>query len=486
MPVWKHAGMTSTTRFVAFVKRDCATCELIVPVLGQLREQITLDIITQDDPTFPAGIGAVEFDDDLSRSWSHDIETVPTIIRLDDGVESKRLVGWDRGAWEAISGRADLGPGLTDYSPGCGSMSVEPDVATRLAAVFGGDGLLSRRIDFAELEDEVEAMYERGWSDGLPLVPPTPERVSRMLEGTTRDPGAIVAAVPPNLAEVTVEKVAVNAVMAGCRPEYLPVVLAAVEAACTDEFNMHGVLATTMGVGPIIVVNGPIRREIGMNAGINVLAPGNRANATIGRALQLVVRNVGGGRPGEIDRATHGTPAKYGLCFPEDEEGSPWGPLSADRGYEVGADTVTLFCGEAPRIIFDQQSRTPEALTASIALSLRGNVSPRITGMDAMLVLSPEHMARFVEARWSKQRFLDALSEHLIIDCDTILAGVDGIDEGIPPGLGFEGQTLPKFSADGGLLVVHAGGPAGLFSSTIAGWLSGEMGSVPVTREIVP
>ena len=477
--------MTDVDRFVAFVKRDCATCELIVPVLAQLREAIELEIVTQDDPGFPSDVGEVDFDDDLFRSWSNDIETVPTLLRMVDGDEADRVVGWERGAWESITGVADLGPELTAYSPGCGSMSVEPDVADRLTAAFGGDGLASRRIEFAELEDEFEAMYQRGWSDGLPLVPPTPARVSRMLEGTTRDPSDVVAVTPPNLVEASVEKVAVNAVMAGCRPEYLPVVLAAVEAACTDAFNMHGILATTMGVGPVIVVNGPIRREIGMNAGINVLGPGNRANATIGRALQLVVRNVGGGRPGEIDRATHGSPAKYGLCFPEDEEGSPWGPLSADRGVEAGVDSVTLFCGEAPRIIFDQQSRSPEALTASITLALRANVSPRITGMDAMLVLSPEHMARYADAGWTKPQFLDALHEQLLVDCDTIMAGVDGIGEGIPPGLGFEGQKLPKFSPDGGLLVVHAGGPAGLFSSTIAGWVSGEMGSVPVTREIV-
>ena len=139
----------------------------------------------------------------------------------------------------------------------------------------------------------MEALYDRGWTDGLPLVPPTEARVLRMLEGTSRAADEVVALVPPNLVECTVEKVAVNSVMAGCRPEYLPVVLAALEAVCTDEFNMHGILATTMGVGPVLVVNGPITAEIGMNSGVNVLGHGNRANATIGRAVQLVVRNVG-------------------------------------------------------------------------------------------------------------------------------------------------------------------------------------------------
>ena len=476
--------MTDSPRFVAFVKRDCPTCELIVPALTELAAAVDLGVLTQDDPGFPPGV-ASEHDHDLFRSWTHDIETVPTLLKMTGDHEVGRVVGWDRGAWEAVTGVSGLGGGLPEHRPGCGSMSVEPDVAARLEARFG-DRLSSRRIELAELDDEAEAMYERGWTDGLPVVAPTPERVARMLEGTSRHPADVVAIVPPNLVEASVEKIAVNAVLAGCRPEYLPVVIAAVEAACTDAFNMHGVLATTMGVGPIVVVNGPIRHRIGMNAGINVLGPGNRANATIGRALQLVVRNLGGGRPGEVDRATHGTPAKYGLCFPEDEEGSPWGPLSADRGVDAGVDAVTVFCGEAPRIIFDQQTRTPEGLTASLASALRANVSPRVTGMDAMLVLCPEHMARYADAGWTKARFLETLHEHLAIECDSIMSGVDGIGEGLPPGLGFEGQTLPKFSPAGGLLVVHAGGPAGLFSSTIAGWVSGEMGSVPVTREITP
>jgi len=174
------------------------------------------------------------------------------------------------------------------------------------------------------MKDEAEAMFQRGWTDGLPVVPPTKARVLAMLEGTTRSPEEVIALTPPNLAECTVEKVAINAVLAGCRPEYLPVVLAAVEAVCTDEFNMHGIVATTMGVGPVLVVNGPIAQRIGMNSGVNALGQGNRANLTIGRALQLVIRNVGGGRPGEVDRATHGSPAKLSFCFAEDEAGSLW------------------------------------------------------------------------------------------------------------------------------------------------------------------
>ena len=326
-------------------------------------------------------------------------------------------------------------------------------------------------------------MYDRGWSDGLPLVAPTRERVLRMLEGTSRSGDEIVALMPPNLVECTVEKVAVNAVMAGCRPEYLPVVLASLEAICSDEFNMHGILATTMGVGPVLVVNGPIATQIGMNSGVNVLGQGNRANATIGRAVQLVVRNVGGGAPGGIDRATHGSMSKLGFCFAEDEAGSPWTTLAEDRGFDRSQGVVTAFCGEGPRILLDQQSRSAESLIRMLAEGLLASVSPRtVMAMDGLLVLSPEHTARFSDAGWDRPRFMEELGKLLLVETDTILAGAGGIDEGLPEGLG--GLTLPKFRP-GGLLVVHAGGPAGLFSAIIGGWVNGPMGSEPTSREII-
>ena len=303
-----------------------------------------------------------------------------------------------------------------------------------------------------------------------------------MLEGTTRPPDEIVALVPPNLVGCTVEKVAVNAVMAGCRPEYLPVVLAALEAVCTDEFNMHGILATTMGVGPVLVVNGPITAEIGMNSGVNVLGHGNRSNTTIGRAVQLVVRNVGGGAPGGVDRATHGSMSKLGFCFAEDEVGSPWTTLAEDRGFSRSQDVVTAFCGEGPRIVVDQKSRSADSLVRMLAEGLLASVSPRtVMGMDGLLVVSPEHMARFSDAGWDRQRFMEELGRHLVVEADGILAGTGGIEEGLPPDLA--GLTLPKFRP-GGLLVVHAGGPAGLFSAIIGGWLNGPMGSEPTSREI--
>ena len=446
----------------AVVKKDCPTCQLVGPVLDDLAARRDLRIVSEDT------------DDGLAESYRLGIETVPTLIN-DAG---ERIVGWSREQWEKFIGEGGLGEGLPDYRPGCGAKAVEPDVVAR----FVGATLASRRVELSDGEDESEAMYDRGWTDGLPVVPPTEVRVARMLEGTTRSADEIVAVIPPDLVECTVEKVAVNAVLAGCKPEYLPVVLAAVEAACTSEFNAHGLLATTYFSGPVVIVNGPVAKAIGMNSGGNAFGQGNRANATIGRALQLVIRNVGGGRPGEVDRATLGNPGKYTFCFAEDEDGSPWEPLAVERGFAPGTSTVTLFAGEGPRGVVDQLSRTPESLARSFAACLRSVASPKLPmAFDAILVVSPEHGRVFRDAGWSKARLREELDGLLLLPGKELVRGAGGITEGIPEGL--EGVDLPKFRA-GGLLIVHAGGQAGLFSAIIGGWASGAVGSETVTKEV--
>ncbi|MEM7338641.1 MAG: thioredoxin family protein [Actinomycetota bacterium] len=474
---------------VAVVKRDCPTCELVAPVLAELAGTDTLTVYTQDDPTFPSfepgGPSAPVIDDtQLAMSWTLDIETVPTLMRVRNGVEVERTVGWSRPEWERLSDHAGLGATLPEHRPGCGSRSVDPDMMDVLRVRFGGSVLQSRRIELASLEDEIEAAFDRGWSDGLPVVPPTEARVMAMLDGTTQAPDEVVTTVPPDLAEVTVEQVAINAVLAGCKPEYMPVVLAAVEAACTDEFNMHGLLATTFFSGPIVIVNGPIAERIGMNSGNNVFGQGNRANLTIGRALQLVVRNLGGGRPGGVDMALMGAPSKLGMAFAEREHDSPFEPLSVEHGLEPGTDAVTIFAGQGPTAIADQLSRNPESLARSMALALRGVWHPKLVmGFDAMLVVGPEHGRIFAEAGWTKARLRAELDELLQIEADTILQGADGIAEGLPAA--FAGATVPKFRP-GGLQIVHAGGEAGLFSAVLGGWVGGAKGSVPVTRPITP
>jgi hypothetical protein len=304
-----------------------------------------------------------------------------------------------------------------------------------------------------------------------------------MLGGTTRDPQEVLGLCPPNLDAITVEKVAINAVMAGCKPEYLPVVLAAVEAAIDPAFCMHGVLATTMFVGPVVVVNGPIRRQISMNSRGNALGQGNRANATIGRALQLVIRNLGGGRPQEVDRANLGNPGKYSYCFAEDEEGSFWEPLSTDFGRERGLSTVTLFAGYGLQGVVDQKSRDPDSLARSIAESMKVLHNVKLApACDAMLVVCPEHERTFRQAGWTKERLREELYRLCEIPGEELVRGAKGIDEGYGPGVA--GTRRNKFRP-GGLLIVRAGGGAGMFSGIIGGWTAGgSAGSIPVNKEV--
>jgi thiol-disulfide isomerase/thioredoxin len=181
---------------VAFVKRECPTCELVAPVLAELAKRSRLTVYTQDDPDFPAGVGAVD-DTALELSWHHRIESVPTLLLVEEGVERERLIGWQRQEWQALTGVDDLGADLPEWRPGCGSRSVDPDLAPELAARFAASRLRSRRVELGEGEDEMEALFARGWTDGLPVVAPTERRVLAMLEGTGRDPGEQVAVVPP-------------------------------------------------------------------------------------------------------------------------------------------------------------------------------------------------------------------------------------------------------------------------------------------------
>jgi len=467
---------------VIIVKEECETCQTVVPVLQQLHAATELTVYTQDNASFPSAPTAVH-DADLAVSWHHEIETVPTVIVVRNGVEVERTVGWLRPEWERLTGVDGLGEGLPVMRPGCGSMSVDPDLVDMLRVRFGASDLAARRVDVADAEDVMEMMFNRGWTDGLPVVPPTEERVMAMLAGTSRAGSDIVATVPPDLVDISVEKVAIAAVMAGCKPEYLPWVLTAVEAACTDEFNMHGLLATTMPVGPVIVCSGPGTRAIGMNSGGNALGQGNRANLTIGRALQLVIRNFGGGRPGEVDRAAHGSPAKISFCFAEADDTSPYGRLAGELGMDDGVDALTLFAGEGPHCLVDQLSRTPESLVRSFALKLQTVNHPKLIMMfDAILVMGPEHARVFADAGWDREQIVAGISEHLNRSGAELVRGADGIAEGVPEAFG-DAESLPKFRP-GGLMLTYAGGGAGLFSQIIGGWVNGDKGSKPVTRTV--
>jgi hypothetical protein len=464
------------------VKRDCPTCVLVEPVLRRLAAERGATIVTQDDPGFPVGAGAVVDDRDLKLSWDHRIETVPTLLRIEKGAETARAIGWDRTEWEALTSIRGLGPELPAQRPGCGSLTTDPNIADGLAIKYGNFQFKARKVEIGAYEDDHEAAFDRDWSDGLPVVPPTEVRVWRMLQGTRRDPHEVLGQMPPDYRPCTVEKVAINAVMAGCKPEYMPVLIAAVEAAMDDAFCLHGVIATTMFIGPIVIVNGPARRALGLNSGINALGQGNRANSTIGRALQLTIRNVGGGKPGGIDRATLGSPGKLGFCFAENEEDSCWESLAIERGVPAGKSAVTLFGGYGITGIVDQTARMPEQLTASFAAGLRAVYHPKsYPGPDAFLVMAPDHQRIYREAGWSKARFKAEIDRLTTVDADSVLTGLDGMLPGVS--VANKGKRVKKFR-DGGFNVVMAGGKAGLFSAILPGWSPGDVNS-QVTTKIV-
>ena len=482
---------TQPANYVLVVKKDCPTCTLIEPVIQALARNsaLSLKVYVQDDPSFPANLDGVIDDSSLEYSYQAEIEVVPTLIRLTDGngaqSEDSRIYGWDKEQWQSFTKIESLGAELVNFKPGCGSKTQDPGMSEVLALRFGKQILQARSVELAEAEDIMEACYDRGWSDGLPVVPPIPLRVMRMLNGSARDAAEIVGKVPPDNAPCTIEKIAINAVMAGCKPEYFPVVIASVEAALQDRFCMHGLLCTTYFSSPVMVVNGPITKQIGMNSGVNALGQGNRANATIGRALQLIIRNVGGGVPGGIDRANMGNPGKYTYCFAEDESDENWGSLSMDRGFGRKDSVISLFAGDGLQPVLDQQSRTPHSLAKSMAMSLRSVAHTKLFGIaDAILVVCPEHRRVFREGGWSKEDLRKALHEELVTPGAEIIRGANDIAEGMPTN--FKDKVLNKFRDDG-LHIVTTGGTAGMFSAIIGGWVaSGERGSQLTSQKIYP
>jgi len=259
---------------------------------------------------------------------------------------------------------------------------------------------------------------------------------------------------------------------------------------CTDTFNIHGIMSTTWGATPVIVVSGPYARRAGMNCAVNALGQGNRANSTIGRAVQLTVRNVGGGRPGREDRAAHGQPGKLGFSFAERlDETAPWPGLAQARaGLRDDETGVTLFAGEAPRLVLDQLVRDPAALAASLAVGLEHVASQRQrVAWDAMLVLGPEHGRIFREAGWSRERVQQELHARTHCVASELVRGAGGVAEGLAPEWFADLQTqVPKFAGPERILLAYAGGDAGLFSMAIGGWVSGEAGSAPQSASVEP
>ena len=502
--VWPSAR----ARLLVFAHEACPTCLLTLPLVeaahASFGAQIDVAVVSQDEDggrgmREKSGVRAAFLDDSaLALSFEAAIDAVPTTVLLaPGGDELARFEGFARADWlelftrmSEISGRATPAldwSRLPELRPGCGSRSNDPDVAAKLEARSSDSPLRARRIELGASDDPFEFLFDRGLTDGLPVVPPTPERVMRMLAGTRRAAQEVVAAVPPNYAPATVEKIAINAVMAGCKPEYLPVVIAAVEAVCTSEFNMHGVLATTFFPTPVLIVNGPIRARIGMNSGINCLGQGNRANATIGRALQLVVRNLGGGRPGEVDRATLGQPGKFTMCFAENEERSAWEPLHVERGFAREESTVTAFAGGAPTGFIDQLARDARTLATSYGLVLAAANHPKQAFHgEIVVVVPPEHVDTFKRDGFTKNQLRERIQEVTKRPLRELVRD-DACAEGLPAELLEKlgaNATVSKFRTPADITLVIAGGEAGKFGAYFQGWVSGPLGSVMTTRKI--
>ena len=272
-------------------------------------------------------------------------------------------------------------------------------------------------------QDELAAA---GLTDGLPVMPPTAERVTRMLHACGLDPGGVLAVLPASYDQATWQDVAINAVMAGCRPDYLPVVGAAIIAIAADEFNLLGIATTTGSATPLVIVNGPIVREIGMNAQANALGQGNRANATIGRAVRLVLQNIGGAKPGETDMATLGQPGKYTFCFAENEAASPWPPLHVERGFAASASVVTVVGASGTIEVVDSESLTAADLAQTFAQSMliAGNIGSAglLGGGEPLIIMPPEHALVFQREGYTKEQVKAAIYERAVLSVDRLSA----------------------------------------------------------------
>ncbi|MDP6184030.1 MAG: hypothetical protein QF609_09445 [Gammaproteobacteria bacterium] len=308
-------------------------------------------------------------------------------------------------------------------------------------------------IDAGALDDEFE---ERGWSDGLPVVAPTAARVDAMLAYTDRHRDDEFGTMPPRGGIVSLEILAVNAVMAGCRPEYFPVVVTAVEALLDPEFNLFAVQATTHPCAPCVIVNGPVARELGINARYGAFGPGVRANATIGRAVRLILFNVGGAAPGILDRSTQGQPAKYAYCVAENEAESPWEPLHVERGYAAADSTVTVTAADGPHNLNDHVSSDADGILATIvgALGDMGSNNAYLYGQPT-IAFGPEHAAILAASNLGKNDIRRHVFDHARVPRELwARGGMAGMVEDLFP----HDESLPIIKAPEDLLIIVLGG----------------------------
>tara|TARA_Y100000588_G_scaffold102999_1_gene112121 strand:- start:5359 stop:6483 length:1125 start_codon:yes stop_codon:yes gene_type:complete len=333
----------------------------------------------------------------------------------------------------------------------------------------------SKKYSFKSYFDAINFFYEKGWTDGLPIVPPTPDLVTNMINGTNLHRNEIIGFEPVKGREISIEKIAINAVMAGCDPTYFPVVVSAVKGLLKPEFNLHAITASTMGAAVLAVVSGPLARQIGINGKVNVFGPGHRANAAIGRAIRLIIINATGSKSGEIDKGTLGHAGRYTWCITENDEANKWDPIGVERGISLNENSVTLFAGLSPIQVSNHSSSDPEVILRSFrdALFATGQGQGEI-----VIVLCPEHAHNIFKAGWTKVRIKDYLYE-LSARTDNEW-GFGSINPGPKP----EGKSISHSTLDPeGFTILVAGGFAGAFSQVIPLW-GGGSNSQSVTMQI--
>jgi hypothetical protein len=363
-------------------------------------------------------------------------------------------------------------------SPRVGGRAGRPAQQTPDASIQAAD-------DADELWEVNDHFYRKGWTDGLPIIPPTRERVARLVAASGRPAGHVVGRIPPTWGEATVERLAVNAVMAGCRPEHLPVVIAAVEALLDDRVNLHGVQCTTHVTAPLIVVHGPIADRLGVNGGPNCFGQGWLANAAIGRAVRLALVNLGGARPAGIDKATFGHPGKYTYCIAENAAESPWEPFHVEQGFGPEDDAVTVFAAEAPHNV-NNHAYDPYRLLDAVAgtMATLGANNYYVMG-DYTLVLGVDHARILDQAGWQRRHVRRYLFEKARLPVSRLKHGgmyLEQLERNLWPRWverADDTSLVPPVREPEDIKVLVAGG-AGPHSVVIPGW-----GTRAVTRPIV-
>lgn len=492
-------------RLLVFLQTDCPTCQLITPYLNRLvRDGVAVAGISQDDAAATTefiksmNVGfPVEVDVNLGQSRRYDPMAVPTLLLVDDaGGVIRSETGFDKDGLNAMAAALGHPPVATPHDgapatkPGCTSrhreMAVE-GVSPPVLELYRTRGVAASRLQVPDEED----LYEycaREFDDPLPVVPPTEERVGRMLAHTTLNPLEVVGRIPPNYGAATIEKIAANAVMAGCRPEMMRLLIPLVRAACDERYNMHGVQATTHFAAPLVIVNGPVRNELGFWSRQNVFSNVVRSNSTLGRALQLILVNIGGGRPNTMDMSTLGNPGKFSYCIAENEEESPWEPLHVERGFAPEQSAVTLFAGEPPHGVSEHTARSATSLAKAIAAALATVFTYRSCGVrEALVALCPEHAKTIRQDGWTKQDLRQFLFERAGVPVRAFAndGGEGTQDLSAYTHVMIDGELCyRKFDTLGSIHLVVAGGTAGKFSAVIGSWMTGPRGSQMVTYPV--